>query len=60
MLAAEARDNERENRGADERLRDEHVDQDREEADNYDYGSEEEYISSGVTSSLDFRDEMEQ
>ncbi len=58
MLAAEARDNERERRGEDVRLRDEPIAQDREEADNYNYGSEEEYISSGVSSSMDFDVEM--
>ena len=58
MLAAEARDNERDRRGEDDRLRDEPIDQDKQEADNYNYGSEDEYISSGVTSSMDFDSEM--
>ena len=58
MLAAEERDNERDRRGEDDGLRDDPVDQDRQEADNYNYGSEEEYISSSMPSSMDFREEM--
>lgn len=60
MLAAEERDNDRERQGEDYRLRDEPIDQDKHDAENHNYGSEEDYVSSGVTSSLDFNEEMQQ